>query len=331
MKLPRRRFLHLAAGAVIFPVISATLIMPINYVAWSQTTKTIKNIVPFPAGGGTDILARLLADQIVRAQGVTMLIENRPGAGTVIGSEAASRASPDGNTLLFNTAALVIGPHLRKLNYDPLTSFEPVCHLVDTPVFVVVNAASPYRTLADLFDAARAKPGELTLASVGPAATLHIASEKLKRAANVNMIYVRFPGAAPTVSALLGGHVTAALAEYPVVVEQVKTGKMRALATGSRRRVDPLTDVPTVAETAYQDYEADVWYGVLAPAKTPKETISQLSGWFTAALQAPETKQKLVAQGLFPVGKCSADFGAHIRKQYDEYGRIIREANIKPE
>jgi|SRR5258708_1186199 tripartite-type tricarboxylate transporter receptor subunit TctC len=207
MKLPhRRQFLHLAAGAAALPVVFALLFSGSG--AWSQATRTIKIIVPLPPGGGSDILARVLAEQIGRAQGPTLVVENRPGAGSAIGTEAASRAAPDGNTLLINTASIVIGPHLRKLNYDPLTSFEPICYLVNTPIFVVVNSASPYRTLAGLLSEARAKPGDLTLASVGPATTLHIASEKLKLAANINLTYVPYSGTAPAITALLGAHVT---------------------------------------------------------------------------------------------------------------------------
>ena len=277
-----------------------------------------------------DFLARLLSDQISRSQGATILVENRPGAAGIIGTEAVSRAAPDGGTVLINTASLIIAPHLRKLNYDPL-AFEPICHLADTPMFIVVNSESSYRTLADLINEARAKPGELTMASVGPATTLHIASERFRRTANVNMTYVPFSGTAPAVNALLGGHVTAIFAEYPIVVEQVKAGKLRALATASRQRIEALRDVPTIAESGYKDYEAAIWYGAFAPTKTPEGTTAQLASWFTAALQAPEAKPKFVAQGLFPVGACGMKFAAHIHEQYDEYGRTIREANIKPQ
>lgn len=291
----------------------------------------MKIVVPFPPGGSTDILARLLGQQIGRAPGQTVVIENRPGAGSIIGTEAVSRAAPDGNTLLINTPNLIINPHLRKVNYDPLTSFEPICYLVHQPTVIVVNSASPYRTLTDLLNAARAKPGGLTLAGSGPATTFHIAFEMLKRAAKVDMTFVPYPGTAPAVTALLGDHVTSALTVYASASEQLKAGRLRALATVSPTRIEALADVPTVAETGFKDYEVDLWNGLVAPAKTPKETISQLAGWFTAALQASEIKPKLAAQGLYPVEMCGADFAIYLRKQYDEYGRVIREANIKAE
>jgi tripartite-type tricarboxylate transporter receptor subunit TctC len=331
MKLLRRRFLHLAAAVAAVVVLTVILVTLPSYGARSQTARTIKIVVPVQPGGSIDILARLLGQQIGRPPGPTVVVENRTGAGTIIGTEAVSRAAPDGNTLLINTTNLIISPHLRKVNYDPLTSFEPICDLTHAPTFIVVNSASPYRTLADLLNAARAKPGGLTLAGSGPATTIHIAFEMLKRAANVNMTFIPYPGTAPAVSALLGEHVTSILTTYASVAEQLKSGKLRALATASPARIVALADVPTVAESGYKNYEVDLWNGLFAPAKTPKETVSQLAGWFTAALHVPEIKVRLAAQGLYPVEMCGTDFATYLRKQYDEYGRIIREANIKAE
>jgi tripartite-type tricarboxylate transporter receptor subunit TctC len=264
-------------------------------------------------------------------QGPTIVVENRPGAGSVVGTDAVSRAAPDGNTVLLYSKESVINPHLHKVNYDPLTSFEPICRLVTSPTVYSVNSASPYRTLADLIEAARAKPGSLTLAASGPASPFQIGFEVLKRAAAVNMTFVPFPGAAPAVTALLGGHVTSTLTTYTSVAEHVKAGKLRALVTGSRARIEALPDVPTVQELGYRDYELDIWYGLVAPARTPQQAISQLADWFTAATQVPEVRVKLAVQGLDPAAMCGPDFGALLRKQYSDYGRIIREANITAE
>jgi tripartite-type tricarboxylate transporter receptor subunit TctC len=202
---------------------------------------------------------------------------------------------------------------------------------VRAPLVIVVNTASPYRTLANLLDAARAQPRDFTLASFGPATVHQIAFETLKRAAKVDMTFIPYPGVAPAINALLGEHVTSVLGTYSTVAEQLNAGKLRALAAASRTRIEPLPEVPTVAESGYNNYEVDYWLGLLAPAKTPKETISQLAGWFTAALQAPEVKRKLVAQGLYPVGMYGASFVALLHKQYDDFGRVIREAGIKAE
>ncbi|MEI7804569.1 MAG: tripartite tricarboxylate transporter substrate binding protein [Hyphomicrobiales bacterium] len=310
---------------------AAMLVTLTGLAAWAESPRTIKIVVPLPPGGAGDILARLLAEQVGRTQGPSIVIENRPGAGSIIGTEAVARAAPDGGTLLINAPYLLIGPQVKKVNYDPLTGFEPVCYLVSSPGVIVVNGASPYRTLADLLSAARAKPGELTLASVGPATAQHIGFERLKRAANINMTYVPYGGGAPAINALLGGHVTVVFAEYAPLAEHIKAGTLRALATSSRKRIEPLPDLPTVAESGFKDYEVDLWWSLFAPAKTPKEIVSQLAGWFSAAMQAPEVKAKLVAQGFSPVGMCGPDFGALLRRQYDDYGRVIRDANIKVE
>jgi tripartite-type tricarboxylate transporter receptor subunit TctC len=327
MKLPRRKFLHLAAGAA---ALSALLALT-GHSAWSQATRTIRIIVPYPPGGPTDFLARLLGEQIGRSQRLTVVVENRPGAGSVVGTDAASRAAPDGNTLLLYSKESVINPHVRKVSYDPLKSFEPICRLVTSPTIYSVNSASPYMSLADLLDAARTRPGALTLASSGPASPFQIGFEILKRAANVNMTFVPFPGGAPAVNALLGGHVTSTLTTYSTTSEHFNAGKLRAIAVASRTRLEALPHVPTVDEQGYRDYEVDIWYGLVAPARTPKEIIAQLADWLTAAMEISEVRAKLAVQGLTPAAMCGADFGALLRKQYDEYGRIIREANIKAE
>ncbi len=315
---------------VLTSLAAAVLVILASQAATSET-RIIKIIVPVPPGGAGDILARQLAEQVGRAHGPSVIIENRSGAGTIIGTDAVAHAAPDGNTLLMNAPYLLIGPQVRKVNYDPLTGFEPICYLVSSPGIIVVNGASPYRTLADFLDAARKKPGELTLASVGPATAQHLGFERLKRAANVDITYVPFGGGAPAINALLGNHVTAVFAEYAPLAAHIKAGTLRALATTSPSRIEPLPNLPTVAESGYKDYEVDLWWSLFAPAKTPKDTVKQLADWFTAALRAPEVKAKLVTQGFSPVGMCGADFAALLRKQYDDYGRIIRASNIKTE
>jgi tripartite-type tricarboxylate transporter receptor subunit TctC len=328
MKLPRYRFLRLPAVVAALSFILLTLS---DQSAWSQPTRTIRIVVPFPPGGSADILARLLGEQINKANGPTVVIENRPGGGASIAYEAVARAAPDGNTLVINGNSLVINPHLRKVNYDPLTSFEPVCYLLSSPNLIVVSGSSPYRTLNDYVAAARAKPGELAFATVGPATTQHIGFEQFRRLAGINVTYVPYQGGAPAITALLGGHVSAVLANYSEAAEQLNAGTLRALVSLSRERIAPLPDVPSTTEVGLKDYAVDVWFGVLAPAKTPKDVVAQLATWFKAAMQAPDVRPKLAKLGLYPVGTCLDDFAAHIRTQYDEYGRIIRETNIRTE
>jgi tripartite-type tricarboxylate transporter receptor subunit TctC len=297
----------------------------------SAQTRTIKIVVPFAPGGGTTIVARLLADHISRVHGPTMVVENRPGGGTVIATEYASRAAPDGATVLMIGNSFVINPNLKALSYDPLRSFDPVCQLTTSPNVVAVNAASRFRTLADLIDAARAKPGEVTTGVNGPATSQQIGFEMLKRAANVNLAYIPFQGGAPAVTALLGQHVDSIYSNLPTAAEQISSGKLRALAVGSRTRTEPMLELPTVAESGSPDYEEDVWFGLVAPAGSPRAMIAEYAAWFAEAIQAPDIKVKLAVQGLYPAAHCGADFAAYLRKEHEKYGRIIRAAGIKPE
>jgi tripartite-type tricarboxylate transporter receptor subunit TctC len=327
----RNKFLFRAALAVALHLMCGIAVALNGQSAWCQTTRTMKIIAPTAPGGVVDTVARLLGEQIGRAQGQTVLIENRTGAGGVIAAEAVSRAAPDGNVLLIISTDTLVPPHLRKLNFDLITSFEPICYLVSAPTVFVVNTTSPYKTLGDLLTAARAKPGELTMASFGPATSLQVAFEMLKRAANVDMIFLSYTGVAPAISAVLGGHVTSVLTSYSTASEQLKAGKLRALATLAKSRIAFLPEVPTVVESGYPNYELDYWLGILAPAMTPEDKISQLAGWFTTALQAPEFIAKIAPLGLLPVGIRGAHFAALLQKQYSDFGRVIRDANIKAE
>lgn len=290
-------------------------------------TGVIKVVVPVPPGSAGDLIARLLTDQVGRLNNRSFVIEPRPGAGTMIGTEAVARAPANGQTLLINAPFLLIGPHLRKLSFDPLASLDPVCYLVSSPGVLAVNAASPYRTFADLMEAVRARPGQMTFASAGPGTTHQIGFEKLKRAAGLDFIYVPFSGGGPAINALLGNHVTAVLAEYAPLSEHLKAGSLRPLAVTSTARVAALPGVPTIAET-YPGFEVDFWWGLFAPAHTPDALLSQLAEWFTAAMQKQEVKAKLNELGFFPAGICGQDFAVLLRKQDEDYGRVIRSANI---
>jgi tripartite-type tricarboxylate transporter receptor subunit TctC len=297
----------------------------------TQAARNLKIVVPLAAGGGADIVARVLAEQIGRAQNVTAVVENRPGAGTAIGTEVVARAAPDGETVILTNPAFLINPHIKKVGYDALTSFDPVCNIVNFPLVFVVPTDSPLKTMADMLAMARAKPGSVTVASAGTGNPTHIGFEVLKRATGLDMTYVPFAGAAPAVNALLGGHITSVYSDYTTVSAQLKGGALRALAVGSRKRFAGLPDVPTLPELGLTDYEAESWNGVLAPAKMPKDTLAQLEGWFAAAGQSPELKEKLAALGIFPNVVCGNDYGAILSRQYEQYGTNIRASNIKGE
>jgi len=328
--MKHQRLPYRAASAAALAVVAIILLALAGEGASGQT-RPIKIINPFPPGGTADIIARLMADQIGRTRGATMVIEDHPGAGSVIGAEFVARAAPDGNTLLIGTSAIMINAYLHKTNYDTVKSFEPICNLTQSPQLIFVNSESPYRTVADIVAAARAKPGEVSIASTGPGTTSHIAIEMLKRTAKVDITYVPYPGNAPTVNATLGGHVTAGIANYADVAQHFKAGKLRPIVIFPPTRIEPLPDVPTMVEAGYPDSQFVLWFGMFAPARTPKDLISQYSGWFAEALKVPEVKDKLIGQGLYPVGACGADFAAAFSKENGDIGRVIREANIKVE
>jgi len=319
------------SGRMAVALVAVTLLVLGGTVAWSQSGGTIRLILPFPPGGPADAMARLTAQQIGASGGPTMAIESHPGAATEIGTELVSRAAPDGNTLGIISNSFVVLPHLRKLNYDPLTSFEPICELASFPPLIVVRDDSPYRSFADLINAAHAAPGTLTLGTLGPASATQMAFEMLKRDAKADITFVPFPGYTTAVQALLTSSVSSALADLSSLQGQIQTGKLRALVTLAHARIDVLPHVPTVAESGYPGAEAEFFGGVVAPARTSKPTIAALIKDFAAAVQSTDISKKFLALGFYPGGACGADFAAILHKEYEKYGDIIRQANIKVE
>ncbi len=299
--------------------------------AVAQSSPAVRMMVPFPPGGSADLLARLLSQEIGEQAQQTIVVENRPGAGASIAYEYTARAAPDGTTLVVAANSVVINPLVHRVNFDPVKSFAPVCNLVTSPLIFVVSATSPYRTINDLAAAAQAKPGAITVAGLGPATTQHIAFESFERTTKTNMIFVPFAGGAPAVTALLGEQVDAALVNYSEAVEQIKSGKLRALATASPARLIPAPEVPTVAESGYPGYSAEVWLGVLAPAGTPADKLAKLGNWFATAMKSPELDAKLENVGLYPAVLCGQDFARFIDAQAAEYAHIIADAHIKVE
>ncbi len=294
-------------------------------------SRTIRFVVPLPPGGPNDTVARLTADEIGRETGVSMVIENKPGAGTVIGTEFVARAAPDGDTILIAAGSFVVNPHLKKLDYDPLTSFEPICYLAESPQMIVVPASSPFKTFGDFLAAAKAKPGELTIAANGPSTTQHVQIEALKHATGINVTFVPFSGDGPSMNAVLGEQVNAAGLDYATAQAQLQAGRLRPIVVGTAKRLPQLPDTPTFAEVGVKD---TIWagtFGIVAPAKTPRAKLAELEGWFTNALKAPDLREKFDHLGLIPQGQCGADYAAILKRQYDAFGRAIKDANFKTE
>jgi tripartite-type tricarboxylate transporter receptor subunit TctC len=295
-------------------------------------SKPVRIVVPFPPGGTADLLARLVGQKMSDALGQQVLVENRPGAGTVIGTEIVARAPSDGHTLLLMANSFAINPAIRdKLPYEPFKDFAPVTILVNSPQVLVVGPSLPVKSLAEFITLVRSKPGQFSIATVGPATTQHVASEMLKSAMKLDMIYAPYPGGAPAIVALAGGHVHAVLANYSEVAPQVLSGKIQAIAVTSHERLDTLKDVPTVAESGYPDFEAAAWFGLMTTGGSPPAAIARLNAEAGKALKAPDVRDKLIAQGMYiyPAGTTPEQFDAHIRSEMAKYAKVIKEAGIK--
>jgi len=321
------KFKMLAAVCAATVVLALTSFGPSP--ASAQPSKTLKIIVPYTPGSGPDIISRLMGEQIQKAGGPTVVVENRPGGGMTIGTEAAARAEPDGNTLLLVANAFVVNMAMKRGNFT-LGNFEPICNLATTPMPLVVQSSAPWKTVQELVAEAKANPGKITFASGGPATSLHVAIEVLRLATKIDINYVPYGGSGPAVTALMGGHVQAVWADYPTVVSQLKSGTLRALVTTSPKRLAVLPGVPIMEETAITKYEAEIFYGLVAPAKTPPQAIKTISDMLVTAMNTPEMKSKFEQQGLFPDGACGDKFGAFLRDITADYEKITTAAGIKP-
>src|SRR6478672_7649049 len=224
--------------------------------------KTLKIIVPYTPGSGPDIISRLMGEQMQKAGGPTVVVENRPGGGMTIGTEAAARAEPDGNTLLLVANAFTVNMAVKRGNFT-LANFEPICNLASTPMPLVVQASAPWKTVQELVADAKANPGKITFASGGPATSLHVAIEVLRLATKIDINYVPYGGTAPAINALMGGHVQAVWADYPTIVSHLKSGTLRALVSTSPKQIDALPGVPTMEQAGFQKYEAEIFYGLV--------------------------------------------------------------------
>jgi tripartite-type tricarboxylate transporter receptor subunit TctC len=293
--------------------------------------KPIHVVIAFPAGGPTDFVGRLVADKVKDVLGRTIIIENRAGANGAIGADYVAKSEPDGTTLFLTTmGAVVVTPHMRSdLAYKPLQDFAPVTLVVLNTTLLVVRADSPYKSTKELVAAAKAKPGEMTWASTGVGSPPHLTLELFQTAAGVKMVHVPYRGAAPALTDLLGGQVQMFAADAPVLMSNIKGGKLRALGAATDKRNAMLPDVPTLAEQGYPDTTVDNWYGLLAPAKTPPAVIAKLNDAFVKAINDPTIKKKLIDSGAVPVADAPAEFGKFFKAEYERWGKVVRERGIK--
>src|SRR5687767_4973552 len=314
--------------------VALALCILIPHVAVSQEfpSRPIRMIVPYPPGGGTDTAARPIAQKMTESLGQAVIVDNRPGASEVIGTEAAARAAPDGYTLLLTTNAFAINPSLQpKLPYDSARDFVPVSPLVTTPFMLVSSPRLQASSMAELMKLAKAQPGKLNFASLGSGTPHHLAMEWLKLLAGVDIVAVPYKGVGPGLTAVMAGEVELMFTGLTAGLVQVNAGKVRALAVTTAKRAPAAPEVPTIAEGGFPEYEALAWYGILAPAGTPAPLIARLNAEFAKALNAPDIRERFAKIGVDPAPGSPADLLEMIRKETELWAKVIKAMGVKPQ
>jgi tripartite-type tricarboxylate transporter receptor subunit TctC len=325
MKLSRRRCLRLAAGAAALPAVSRVVF------AQTYPSRPVRIIVPFAAGGGTDITARVIAQWLSERLGQQFVIENRPGGGTNIGTEAAAKAPADGYTLLMVGTSNTANPALYdKLNFDLVRDFAPVAAVVRAPHIVVVNPSLPVRTIPEFIAYAKANPGKVNMASAGNGTAGHLAGELFKMLTGVSMQHVPYRGGGPALLDLIAGQVQVYFAGMPEAIEYVRTAKLRALAVGTATRAEALPDISTVGEFV-SGFESSIWFGLSAPKGTPPDIVDKLNREVNAGLADPRIKARYAELGstVFPISP--AEFETLIAAEIDKWGKVVKFSGAKPE
>ena len=302
-------------------------------VAFAQAypVKPIRVVVPFPPGGGTDIVAREVTQHVTTNTKWTFVVDNKPGAGGNLGVDQAAKSPPDGYTIVLGqTSNLAINPTLySKLPYDPVKDLAPIGLVASAPLVLVVPAQSPYKTLADLVAAAKAKPGEVNFASPGNGTVAHLTGEKFQKAAGVRFTHVPYKGTNQALTDVISGQVQLYISSVPSVLQQIRIGKLRAIAVTSTKRVDDLPQTPTVGEAGYKGFDSATWFGFLAPAGTPKDVVAKLNAEFNKALQQPDLRKRLGDEGADPLGGTPEQFAQVIRDDIVRWGKIVKESGAR--
>ena len=294
--------------------------------------KPIRFVVPFAAGGGTDLLARLIAPRLTEALGQPVVVDNRGGAGGVIGAEMVAKAPADGYTIVLGSPGpLSINPNLQKMPYDPHRDFAPIALATVSPFVLVVHPSLPAKSVKELLAIARARPGQLNYGSSGNGSVAHFSAEQLKSLAKIDIVHVPYKGSGPAVIDLMAGQLQLMLENMPTVLPHIRSGKLRALAVGTRTRTSLLPELPPLAEAGVPGYESSTAFGVLAPAKTPSAIITRLNGEIVKTLKSADAREKLTTLGMEPVGSTPEAYAAHLKEELAKYGRIVKAAGIKIE
>lgn len=320
-----------AFGAAVIGVGLLASLTPAISSAETYPARSIKIIVPFPAGGGPDMIAREVATTVTSQQGWTIIIDNKPGSGGNIGMDAAAKAAPDGYTLVMGqTSNMAINPSLyAKLPYNPQKDLAPVGLVASAPLVIAVASNSPYKTLSDLMNAAKADPEGINYASSGSGTVAHLATEQLQRIANAKLTHVPYKGAAQGATDLIGGQIQMYISSVVTLSGHIKNGKMRALAVTSAKRSADLPNVPTVAESGFKGFEAVTWFGLAAPAGVSKDKLSKLNAAFNKALETPDVRKRLTEQGADVLGGTPGQFASLVRDETGRWAKVVKESGAK--
>lgn len=298
--------------------------------AQSYPSKPIRLVVGFTPGGGVDINARLLAPKLTEYLSQQVLVDNRPGAGTNIANELVAKSAADGYTLLVNTAAVAINMSLyKKLPFDTLRDFAPVSVFSMSPNILVVHASVPVKNVKELIALAKSRPGQLNFSSAGSGTTQHLSGELFKLRTKTDIVHVPYKGSAPSLTALISGEIELSFANIPAIQNHVKSGRLRPLANTGPKRAELMPDVPTMKEAGVSGVEVVVWYGVLAPANTPRDIIGTLSGAIIKATRSPDIKQRLLDQGAEPVGNTPEEFSKLLREEVTKWAEVVKVSGAK--
>ncbi|MCC6532361.1 MAG: tripartite tricarboxylate transporter substrate binding protein [Burkholderiales bacterium] len=320
----------IATGCVAALAASAVAVAQ-DKAAAAYPVKPIRVIVPFAPGGGLDITARLIGQKLTDKWGQSIVVDTRPGAATIVGTEIASKAVPDGYTILLITTTFAINPSLYpKLPYDPWRDFTPVTQLNSQPNILVVNAAAPVATVSELIALAKSKRGELTFATPGAGSAPHLSAELFKRTAGIDITHVPYKGIPPAITDVIGGRVTMLFTTTISAAPHIKGGKVKALALTSGRRLDTMPDVPTIGETL-KGYQAEAFQGMMAPAGVPRAIVDKLAQEVAAISRQPEIVRAFVASGAVAVGSTPAQFAAFLKTEMAKWGKVIKDAGIRLE
>jgi len=307
----------------------ALLLMPAMATAQAYPSKTVRIVVPFPAAGGTDILARVIAPRLGENLGQQIVIDNRGGAGGAIGSELVAKAAPDGYTLLITDTSFTTNPSLySKLPYDSVRDFAPVSLLASAPVILVVHPSLPAKTVKEFVALAKSRPGQLDFGS-GPGSSTHLAGELLKSVARIDLMHIPFKGQAPAVAALLGGHIVMMFAGISSVKQHVAAGRVRAIAVTGDARSPGMPEVPTFEEGGLKGVDSGTYWGALAPAATPREIVARLAASFAAVLKQADINQRLFELGFVPIGGTAEQYAANLKAETEKWARVIRQAKVR--